>query len=102
MVNADLSALEIGSVLLPERNHEIQVRIGSCVAVTVFFHFRWFVTKSCKSCMDLSARKVKGKVRGVSFCCVNPRMAETCEVLVAVSESDMSHDAFFLCYGEGT
>ena len=34
--------------------------------------------------------------------CVNPRMAKTCEVLVAVSENDMSHDAFFPCCGEGT
>ena len=30
------------------------------------------------------------------------RMAETCEVLVAVSESDMSHTVFFPCYDEGT
>ena len=47
--------------------------------------------------MDLSARKVKGKLRGVSFWYANPRMAETCEVLVAVSGSDMSHDVFFPC-----
>ena len=92
MVNVDLSALEIGSVLLHERNREIQIGINSCAAVTVFVHFRQFVTKSCKSCMDLSARKVKGKLRGDSFCYVNPRMAETCEVLMAVSESDMNHD----------
>ena len=102
MVNVDLDALEIGAVLLPVRNHEIQVGIDSCVAATVFVHFRWFVTKSCKSCADLSARKVKGKLRGVSFWYANPRMAETCEVLVAVSESDMSRDVFFTCYGEGT
>ena len=56
MVNVDLDALEIGAVLLLVRNHKIQVGIDSCVAVTVFVHFRWFVTKSCKSCMDLSAR----------------------------------------------
>ena len=102
MVNVDLNALEIGSVLLLERNHEIQVGIDSCVAVTVFAHFRWFVTKSCKSRVDLSARKVKGKLQGVSFWCVNPRMAETCEVLMAVSESDMSHNVFFPCHDEGT
>ena len=66
------------------RNHQIQVGIDSCAAVTVFVHFRWFVTKSCKPCMDLSARKVKGKLRGVSFWYANPRMAETCEVVVAV------------------
>ena len=88
-------ALEIGAVLLPARHHEIQVGIDSCAAATVVAHFRWFVTKSCKSCVDLSARKVKGKIRGVSFWFENPRMAETCEVLVAVSESDMSHDVFF-------
>ena len=101
-VNVDPTALEIGSVLLLERNHEIQVGIDSCAAATVFAHFCWFATKSCKSCVDLSARKVKGKLRGVSFWCVNPRMAKTCEVLVAVSENDMSHHAFFPCYGEGT
>ena len=97
MVNVDLNALEIGAVLLLARNHKIQVGIDSCAAVTVFVHFRWFVTKSCKSCMDLSARKVKGNLRGVSFWYANPRMAEKCEVLVAVSESDMSHDVFFSC-----
>ena len=102
MMNVDLNALENGSMLLLARNHKIQVGIDSCAAVTVFAHFRWFVTKSCKSCVDLSARKVKGKLRGVSFWCVNPRMAKTCEVLVAVSENDMSHDVFFPCYGEGT
>ena len=58
-------ALEIGAVLLPARHHEIQVGIDSCAAATVFAHFRWFVTKSCKSCVDQSARKVKGKLRGV-------------------------------------
>ena len=83
MVNVDLNALEIGSVLLLERNHEIQVGIDSCAAATVFAHFRWFVMNSCKSCLDLSARKVKGKLRGVSFWYANLRMAETCEVLIA-------------------
>ena len=92
----------IRSVLLHERNRDIQIGINSCAAVTVFVHFRRFVTKSCKSCMDLSARKVKGKLRGVSFWFVNPRMAETCEVLMAVSEGDMSHDVFFPCHDEGT
>ena len=42
-----------GSVLLLARNHEIQVGIDSCTAVTVFVHFRWFVSKSCKSCVGL-------------------------------------------------
>ena len=102
MVNVDPIAQEVGSVLLLERNHEIQVGIDSCAAVIVFAHFCWFVTKSCKSCVDLSARKVNGELRGVSLWCVNPRMAKTCEVLVAVLENDVSHDALFFCYGEGT
>ena len=96
MVNVNLHSLEIGSVLLLERNHEIRVGIDSRAAATVFAHFRWFVTKSYKSCVDLSARKVKDKRYA------NPRMAETCEVVVAVSESDMSHDVLFLCHDEGT
>ena len=96
LVNVDLNALEIGAVLLLARNHKIHVGIDSRAAVIVFVHFRWSVTKSCKSFIDLSARKVKGKRRGVSFWYVNPRMAETCDVLVAVSESDMSHDVFSL------
>ena len=100
MVSVDLNAPEIEPVLLLARNHEIQVGIDSCAAVTVFAHFRWFVTKGCKSCVDLSARKVKGELRGVSFCYGNPRMTETCEVLVAVSQSDRSHDVFFPCYDE--
>ena len=105
MVNVDLNALEIGAVLLLARNHKIQVGIDSCAAVTVFVHFRWFETKSCKSCKDLSARKVKGKLRGVSFWYAGLEMAETCEVLaalVAVSENDMSHDVFFPCYDKST
>ena len=95
MVNVDLNALEIGAVLLLARSHKIQVGIDSCTAVTVFVHFRWFETKNCKFCMDLSARKVKGKLRST----------ETYEVLVAlvaVSESDMSHDVFFPCSDEDT
>ena len=102
MVNVDLSALEIGAVLLLVRNHKIQVGIDSSVAATVFVHFRWFVTKSCKCCVDPSTRMVKCKLQGVSFWCVNLRMTKTSEVVVAVSESDMNHDVFFPCYGEGT
>ena len=49
-----------------------------------------------------SARKVKGKFRGVPFWHANPRMAETCEVFVAVSKSDMCHDVSFACYYKGT
>ena len=36
MVSVDLNALEIGAVLLHERNREIQSGIESCAAVTVF------------------------------------------------------------------
>ena len=92
MVNVDLNALEIGAVFSLSRSHKIQVGIDSCTAVIVFVHFRWFVMKSCKSCTDLSAR-------GVSFRYTGLKMAETCEVLVvlvAVSESGIKHDVFFL------
>ena len=55
------------------------------------------VVKSCKSCLDLSARKVKGKLRDASFWYANPRMAESSKVSMAVSEtSDMSHDVVSL------
>ena len=44
------------------------------------------------------AREVKGKLRDASFWYANPRMVETCEVSMAVSQtSDMSHDVLFLC-----
>ena len=36
MESADLKALEIGSVLLPERSRKIQTGMDSCAAVTVF------------------------------------------------------------------
>ena len=71
MVKDDLNAPKIGSVLSLERNREIQVGIDSCAAATVFAHFCWFVTKSCKSCVDLSARKVTCELRDVSFWCLN-------------------------------
>ena len=95
----------IGAVLLLARSHKIQVGIDSCTVVTVFVHLRWLETKSCKPCMDLSARKVKGKFRGVPFWYAGLKMAETCEVLVvlvAVLESDMNHDVFFPLYDEDT
>ena len=101
MVSVDLNALEIGAVLLLEGNHEIQRATESCAAVTVFAHLPMKSckpAKSCTSCLGLSARKVKGQLRDVSFWYVNPRMVETCEVLVAVSEtSDMSHDVSLTC-----
>ena len=105
LVHVDVNPLEIGAVLLLARSHKIQVRIGTCAAVIVFVYLRWFETKSCDPCMDLSARKVKGKFRGVLFWYAGLKMAETCEVLVvlvAVSESDMNHDVFLLRYNEDT
>ena len=96
MVSVDLDALEIGAVLLLERSREIQGGIESCAAVIVFAYLQMKSCKpsnGCTSCLDLSARKVKGKLRDVSFWYVDPRMAETCEDLVTVSEtSDLSHD----------
>ena len=99
-VNVDLNAPEIVAVLLLERDQEIRSGIEACAAVTVFVHL--LGAKSCMFCLDLGARKVNGKLRGVSFRYANPRMAETPELLVAVSESDMSHDVFFPCHDKGT
>ena len=96
---------EIGAVLLLARSHKIQVGIDSCTAVTEFVHLRWFETKSCEPSLGLSARKVKGKFRGVPFWFAGLKMAETCEVLVvlvAVLESDINHDVFFLRDNEDT
>ena len=100
MARVDLNTLEIGSLSLPERNREFQSEIGSYAAVMVF---ALLGVKSCKSCLDLSARKVTGKLRDVSFWYANLRMAETCTVSMAVSEtSHMSHDVFFPCCCKGT
>ena len=100
MARVDLNTLEIGSLSLLERNREFQSKIGSYAAVMVF---ALLGVKSCKSCLDLSARKVIGKLRDVSFCYANLRMAETCTVSMAVSEtSHMSHDEFFPCCCKGT
>ena len=64
------------------------VRFASCVELQVL--------------LDLSARKVNGKLRDVLFWCVKPGMAETCKVTMAVSETnEMSHDAFFPCCDVG-
>ena len=44
----------------------------------------------------------EGKLRDVSFWYVDPRMAEPCKVVVAVSEtSDMSRDVSFSCCYRG-
>ena len=97
MARVDLNALETGSVLLPERNREIQIEIGSCAAVIVFFRmvaddFTMLRTSSKTKgrrsgrTLDLSAREATGKLRDVSFWYVNPRMAQTCKVLMAVPE----------------
>ena len=100
MVSADLNAMEIGSVLLLERNREIQSGIESRVAVAVF---ALPSVKDCKSCLDLKARKVNRKLRDATFWRANPGAAETCKVSMAVSETnDMSHDVFFPCCDEGT
>ena len=66
MVSADLHALEIGAVLLLERNHEMQCGVEPCAAVIVFGHVLMKVCKPatcCMSCLDLDGRKVKGKLR---------------------------------------
>ena len=101
MTNVDLNALDVDVTLLEETG----TQSSRGTAVIEFVHLRSFETKSCTSCMDLCARKVKGKFGGVSFWYAGPKMAEKCEVLVvlvAVSESDMSHDVFFPCYDEDT
>ena len=84
MARVDLNTLEIGSLSLPERNREFQSGIESYAAVMVF---ALLGVKSYKSCLDLSARKVMGKLRDVSLWYANLRMAETCTVSMAVSET---------------
>ena len=74
MLSVDLNALEIGAVLLLERNHEIQIGIDSCAAVTVFAHFYWFVTK-------------KLQVLCGSECSKGERQAPRCVSLVCESEN---------------
>ena len=66
VVSVNLHATMIGSVLLLERNHEIQSGIESRVAMVVF---ALLGVKSCKSCLNLSARKVNGKLRDVLLWC---------------------------------
>ena len=58
MASVDLHTLEIGSVSLLERNQEFQSGIESYAAGIVF---ALPGVKSCKSCLDLSVRKVIGK-----------------------------------------
>ena len=67
------------------------------VAVTVL---ALLGVKNCKSCLDLSARKVKRKLRDATVWFANPRMAETCKISVAET-SDMNHDVFFPCCCKG-
>ena len=52
-----------------------------------------------KFCIDLSARKVKDKLRSVSFWYANPRMEKTCEVVVAVSQRATG---VMMCHDEST
>ena len=99
MVIVDLNALEIGSELLLERNREIQSGMESRAVLAVF---AFPGVRSCESCLDLSARKVNGKLRDSSFWCANPGMIQTCKVSMTVSETNnMSHDVIFPWCDEG-
>ena len=60
MTSVDLNTLEIASLSLLERNLEFQSGIESYAAVTVF---ALFGVQSRTSCLNLSARKVIGKLR---------------------------------------
>ena len=73
MARVDLNTLEIGSFSLPERNRDFQSGIESYAAVMVF---ALLGVKSCKSCLDLSARKVIAKLRDVSFWYANLKRAQ--------------------------
>ena len=83
MASVDLNTLEIGSVSLLERNRRFQSGIESYAAAMVF---ALLSVKSCKSCLDLSARKVIGKLQDVSYWYANLRRAQTCTVSIALSE----------------
>ena len=75
-------------MLLLERNHEIQVGFDSCAAVIVFAHFRWFATQSCKSCVDLSARKDSGtRIHGDDWKVRAPEMLEVCKTVRRVTRA---------------
>ena len=100
MTSVDLNTLEIASLSLLERNLEFQSGIESHAAVMVF---ALFGVQSCTSCLNLSSRKVTGKLRDVSLWHANLRMPETCTISMAVSEtSQLSHDVFFPCCCKGT
>ena len=86
-------------MLLLERNRDIQSGIESRAALAVFVMPN---VLSCDSCLDLSARKVNGKLRDVLFWFANPGMAETLDISMAVSETnDASHDMILPCCDEG-
>ena len=98
MVNFDLNTLEVGPVLLLERNRDIQSGIESRAALAVFVLPG---VLSCDSCLDLSCPKGEWTPRCVCWF-ANPGMAETLDVSMAVSETnDASHDMILPCCDEG-
>ena len=89
------------------KGHRIRVGIDSCAAVTVFpksvaddhpmldmpGKAKSYRPASGKLLPDLGARKVQVKLRDGHLRYVNPRVADTHRVLMAVN--DMGHDVFF-------
>ena len=110
MTSIDLNALEIGEVQLPEEDHRIRIGIDSCAAVTVFpksvagdypmlqtsGEAKSYRPASGKLLVYLGARKVQVKLKDGSLRYVNPRIADTHNALIAVSNmNDMGHNVFF-------
>ena len=61
MMNVDLHALEIGSVLLFARNHEVQVGIDLCAAATVFVHSCFFRNEKLQVLCGSECSKFEGQ-----------------------------------------
>ena len=85
MASVDLNSLEIGSVLLPERNREIQMGTDSCVALILF---------SRVVADDVTMFRTPGKARSRrsgrtlgSECSNGERQAPRCVIMVSESES---------------
>ena len=93
MVNVDLNALDIGSVLLLEKITRFRLESIRVLQRLCSLIFQVLCGSECSKGEKQAPRCVNNG---------NPRMAETCEVVVAVSENDMSHEAFFPSYDEGT
>ena len=75
-------------------------KVESRVPVIVF---ALLGVKKCKSCSDLSPRKVIGKLQDVAILVCESESGRNVQVSMAVSEtSDMSHDVFFPVCNEGT